>query len=83
MDKKAQIFESIVGWVLLIIAVIVVIMMIYNLLKPAAELSEIECESYEGRCVENENECIGSDMIALAGMGCENYCCISGDIFIE
>jgi hypothetical protein len=83
-NKKSQIIQSGVGWVLAVIALVVVVLIAINLFNQGSDRFDIECNNYNGgKCVEREDECAGKGMITRRGMGCDKFCCFNASSMVK
>ncbi len=82
-NKKSQIFEQGTGWVILVIVLAVVLYMGITLVHQGSNRINIECNNYQGKCVDREDDCKGNGMTTKAGMGCEVYCCFNASKLVK
>lgn len=82
MNKKASelALNQIVEWTIVLIALAVVITIVIMHSRPAMDFT---CEKkYGGTCVETKSECERESKMAVAGLGCANYCCMDPENYI-
>ena len=83
MNKKASelALNEIVGWAIVLIALAVVITIVIMHSRSAMDFT---CEEkYGGTCVETKVECERDSKMAVAGLGCANYCCLDAKNYIN
>jgi len=82
MNKKGSelALNQIVGWTIVIIALAVVITIVITYSKSPMDFT---CEKkYGGTCVESKTVCEKDSKMAVAGLGCANYCCMDPKNYI-
>lgn len=83
MNKKASelALNQIIGWTMVLIALAVVITIVITHSKSPLDFT---CEKkYGGTCVETKVECESNSKMAVAGLGCANYCCLDSKNYIN
>jgi len=83
MNKKGSelALNKIVGWTIALFALAVVITIVIMHSRPAMDFT---CEKkYGGTCVETKVECERDSKMAVAGLGCANYCCLDANNYVN
>ncbi|HOI18842.1 MAG TPA: hypothetical protein PLX15_03185 [Candidatus Woesearchaeota archaeon] len=83
MNKKGSelALNKIVGWTIALFALAVVITIVIMYSRPAMDFT---CEKkYGGTCVETKVECERDSKMAVAGLGCANYCCLDANNYVN